>query len=180
MARLPRSAIPLKIKCHVALRQLGCSADVIEEAMEEKRRGFGSFLKSLLPRVAELLECEVADLRLDHNPALGLRQKIWGLDKFGEPCIVGYIPHEHSPDDLEYRSAHAHHIKTNVAGDGAQFSDTVLMKRERRRQKRFNAEAAKRLPTLWTKPPKPTTRAKKSTWPKGQKIKSRGFERRKP
>lgn len=157
MPKLPRTAIPVEVKCRVALRQLGYPIDLIDAAIRINKRSIGKFLAGLLPNLALALHCEVKELRLDHNPALGLREKI--RNEAGD--IIGYIPHEHSVDDLLYRSQHAHHIKTNVAGDGAQFSDTVLMKRERRRQRRQKPE-----------------RHKRKAWPQGAKIRSRGFEKR--
>jgi hypothetical protein len=155
MPRLPRKAIPVEIKCRVAMRQLGEMWP--DQVIEDNRGKLGRLLEQLLEHLRVLVN--EPDLRLDHNPALGLRQR------FTSRRGTRYVPDEHDPEYLIYRGAHAHHIKTNVRGDGAQYSDTVLMKRERRRQKK--ARQVKR-PTKWVK---------KSTWPKGRKIRSRGFKK---
>lgn len=170
------------------MRQLRYPPDVIDAAIRINKGGLGKFLAGLLAPLAASLECEVSGLRLDHNPALGLRKKIMGLVN-GERVIVGYIPHEHSVADLEYRSDHGHHIKTNVRGDGAQYSDTVLMKRERRRQKREAGSSRKKKGSKFQiaqnrkEGVQPFKRgvgfgSKSKAWPKGRKIESRGFEKR--
>src|SRR5260221_6888070 len=128
MPRLPRPRIPLKIRLIVALRQIG---EPNPEAKAEHAAGC-QMLKKLLDQVlmilAAKLECSVDDLRLDHDPALENRRKV-----FRKGVHVDYIPPANSPDDLIYREKHAHHIKTNVRGDGAQYADNVIAKRERRR-----------------------------------------------
>ena len=90
MARLPRRHIPLEVKCRVALAQLGemWPDDVIAHWRPREPaarsvpsgeplgpRGLGRLLEGLLARLAVLLGCDVSQLRLDHNPALGARQK---------------------------------------------------------------------------------------------------------
>lgn len=168
MPRLPRTKVPVEVCCRVLLNQLGEAWP--DSVIDAHRRKLGGLKLELMARFAEQIGCAPDDLRLDHDPALGLRKKI---KKHG--VIVGYIPHEHSIPDLRYRDHHGHHIKTNVRGDGAQFSDTVLMKRERRREKKA---LGKRVPVRITFTDKPPTKwAKKSTWGKGRKIQSRGFDR---
>lgn len=173
MARLPRRHIPLEVKCRVALAQLGemwpddviarwrprgPAARSVPSGEPLGPRGLGRLLEGLLARLAVLLGCDVSQLRLDHNPALGARQK--RLDRAG--AIIGYIPDEHDPAFLIYRTAHGHHIKTQIRGDGAQFPDRVLIKRERRRQKPLRAKPKKK----WAARP----------FPKGKrKIPSRPF-----
>ena len=127
MPRLPRPSIPIEVKMRVVLRQLGelFIDDVISLAKEG--RCLGDILKAKLSVLADLLGCNPDELRLDHNPALGLRDKI-----IRDNEIIGYRPSANDPEFLIYRTAHDHHIKTNVRGDGAQFSDTVLMKRARK------------------------------------------------
>lgn len=124
MPRLPRPPIPDSLKCQIAARQLHTSgqgaAAVIVTTMFP---GVGRRLPILL-----WLLFGTEPYRLDHNPALALRKKIV---RHGE--IVGYRPHANDPDCLLYRTKDAHDIKTYVRGDGAQFSDTALMKRERKR-----------------------------------------------
>lgn len=141
MPRLLRPYIPLEVRCRVALRQLG--ELFIDRAIDARRPrrdagymvgvvglsggGFGAYLDELLGRLAELLACDVKSLALDHDPALGAREKVF---RKGEH--VGYRPDANDPEYLIYREKHAHHIKTNVRGDGAQHPDRVLIKKNRR------------------------------------------------
>ena len=96
--KLHRPHIPLNICHRVALRQL-----------------------------AALLGCGIKDLHLDHDPALGARQRK------GEGKKTVYIPDANDPEHLIYRDKHDHHIKTQIKGDGAQYPDRVLIARERKR-----------------------------------------------
>lgn len=145
MARLYRPSIPVEVKCRVVLRQLG--EMFIDEVINRDRprpgdaymkgikayvprRGLTVLLAEKLSTLAELLNCKVEDLRLDHHPALAARPRT------GEGKNTVYDPKANNPEFLIYREKHAHHIKTNVRGDGAQHPDRVLIKRERRRQKR--------------------------------------------
>lgn len=130
MPRLLRPHIPLEVRCRVALRQGGemWIDNVIIEWKGVRGLGLGELLKIKLEQFAILLACEAKDLRLDHNPALGAREKV-----FRKGVHVGYRPDANDPDYLVYREKHAHHIKTNVRGDGAQHPDRVLIKRERKR-----------------------------------------------
>lgn len=155
MARLPRKHIPLRVRCEVVSRQLGiepppASAD-------------GKALQARLAVLAGLLACEVADLRLDHDPALENREKIRDVD--GE--ILRYVPDELDPLHLIYREKHDHHIKTNVRGERGQFADNVIAKRERRREKKAHGKPA------WGKKIKG-----RSQWPRGRKLQSRGFSKK--
>lgn len=81
---------------------------------------------------------------LDHNPALILRPFNKRTGK--------YTPAANDPNFLIYRTTHEHHIKTNVRGDGAQFSDTTLRNRERRRDRPSKPHKPIRQRTQW--PPK--------------------------
>ena len=125
MPRLLRPHIPLEVRCRVVLRQLG--EMWIDDAIGRRKTGAGRFLDELLGALADLLRCESKDLRLDHDPALGAREKVFRKGKH-----VGYIPDANDPEFLIYREKHAHHIKTNVRGEGAQYPDRVLIKRQRR------------------------------------------------
>lgn len=143
MPRLYRPHIPLDVRCRVAMRQLG--GFDIDRKIELEHPGAGGIgytklLAMLLMELADLFgSCALVDLRLDHNPALGVRQK----RRRGK--ITVYTPDANDPDFLIYRDKHAHHIKTNVRGDGAQYSDTVLMKRERRRKRKKTKRKAKHM-----------------------------------
>lgn len=141
MPRLYRPPIPLEVKLRVLLRQRG--EMFIEEVVErsKKLRNMSSLVAFHMAGLAKELGLEsTRGLRLDHNPALGLRKKrrtgrFVGHGKNRIEVVI-YTPRANDPDSLLYRTDHAHHIKTNVRGDGAQFSDTALMKRERRRVKK--------------------------------------------
>lgn len=128
MPRLLRPYIPLEVRCRVVLRQLG---EMWPDQFFESARLIGwnmrETLDHLLGRLAELLACDVKSLALDHDPALGARRKV-----FRKGVHVGYVPDANDPEYLIYREKHAHHIKTNVRGDGAQHPDRVLIKKNRR------------------------------------------------
>ena len=149
MTRLYRPTIPIEIKCRVLLRQVG--ELWIDEAVAAHRGALSTFLTQLRLKLAELLNCEPDDLRLDHDPALATRQRI------GDGKKTIYAPDANDPDYLIYREKHAHHIKTNIRGDGAQYPDRVLIKRERRRR-----QGEKHPLEIVAK----SFRSKKSTWPK--------------
>lgn len=126
MPRLFRPHIPLEIRCRVAMRQLGEMWP--DEMLSGWPRARGKLLVVLTHHLAELLGGTPSDLRLDHDPALAIRQKVY---RRGEH--VDYDPPANSIEHMVYRTVHAHHIKTNVRGDGAQHPDRVLIKRERKR-----------------------------------------------
>lgn len=160
--RLPRPNIPLEIKLLVVMRQLGdFDADGFVASAKEQRM-LGDAFNIKKAELAELLGCEPSDLRLDHDPALENRRRI--CNHRGE--FVRYVPDANDPEYLKYRTAHSHHIKTNVRGDGAQFADNVIAKRERRRQKKKTRR----------KPEWPEGKFRvQLRWPK-RKLQSRGFD----
>lgn len=155
MARLFRPHIPLEVRCRVVLRQLGemFVGDVI--AYNIKRRTLGALLANRLRDLAVLVAAE--KFHLDHDPPLGARQRK------GEGKNTKYFPDANDPSHLIYREKHAHHIKTNVRGDGAQHPDRVLIKRERRWVAKKSAKKQKRR----------SVAKLKHRWPKGRKIPSR-------
>lgn len=157
MPRLPRRAIPVEVKCRVAMRQLG---EMWPEAvLAAHERKLGELLDRLKTRLAELLGCGVDDLRLDHDPALGAREKI----RNANGTIIEYVPDEHDPAHLIYRTQAAHHIKTNVRGDGAQFPDRVLIKRARKFEN--GKSVSKKRHPLAAKGPKRRPKPGKRAWP---------------
>lgn len=164
MPRLPRPAIPAEIKLRVVLRQLG--EFWVDEfvAQVKQRRAVTSTVRDMLAQLAVQLGCEVGALRLDHNPALALRKIV--RNRAG--VIVRYIPDANDPEHLVYREAHAHHIKTNVRGDGAQHPDRVLIKRERRRARRASEKHTNKVRGKKRKQPK-------RRWGAGRKMQSRGW-----
>lgn len=150
MARLYRPSIPVEVKCRVALRQLGeeridyvidCNrprrdAGYIVGVVGRPGRSLGRLLEEKLPELADILGCSVEELRLDHDPPLALRpQERRGLSK-----KVFYTPDANDPDYLRYRPHGAEHegshdVKTRIRGDHGQYSDIVLIKRQRRRER---------------------------------------------
>lgn len=138
-----RPHIPLSVRCAVADRQLD------RDYSNYLSQGLAAYkvLSGQLGLLARKLGCDRKDLRLDHNPALGVRKRL----RSGR-----YVPDANDPDYLVYREKHDHHIKTTVAGDHGQYSDVALMKRERRRIKKEKGLGRKK----WQ-------------WPKGKKLSSR-------
>jgi hypothetical protein len=131
VAKLLRPYIPLPIRITVLSRQFGLGVVCRKGGI---RRSLDSALKFCF---------EDQPFHLDHDPALQNRKKI-----YRKGVHVEYDPPANHPDFLIYRTKQDHQIKTNVRGDGAQYSDRALAARERRRKK-----------------PR-----KKYNWPKGRKI----------
>lgn len=152
--RLPRPHISLEVRCRVALRQLGEAAP--NKAIDARRRssgGLAQYLSELLNVLAHSLGCHVDELRLDHRPALALRQKV-----FRDGMHVDYEPPSDSVDDLSYLSHADHLVKTNRRGDHGQHPDRVLIKKMRRIER---GPRPKRQPGFKKKNPK----APKRKWP---------------
>lgn len=137
MPRLLRPHIPLETRCRVVIRQLGELWP--EERLDAVRaikgsRSYAKTLSYLLDVLSELLGCPARDLALDHDPALGAREKVFNAA--GDH--IGYVPAANDPEHLIYREKHAHHIKTQIRGDGAQRPDRVLIKRNRKLEQKPN------------------------------------------
>jgi hypothetical protein len=145
--RLPRPYIPLKVRLQVAWRQL---------EPKPRRYGLGYFLTfnraERLRRILSEIFTDDVKVHLDHDPPLFARLKI--RDKNG--AVIGYSPAANDPDFLVYRAKEDHRVKTYVRGEHGQYSDTVLIKRERKREK------------------KKAGKVRKYRWPK-RKLKSRSF-----
>lgn len=136
MARLLRPHIPLAVRVQVAERQAANRPNEVwrfylatgwHPEMHHGRR-----LKVLLEALALQFGCVLADLRLDHEPALGARPKV-----FKRGVHVDYIPAANDPDSLRYRPhgpefEGSHLVKTNTRGDHGQHPDRVLIKKQRR------------------------------------------------
>lgn len=145
MPRLYRPHIPLPVQAKVLVRQIGYlwPDDVLKGVIERKELArFVQFQKTML---ADALGCAAVDLRLDHDPALATREIVAGT---GSDKATRYKPDANDPEFLIYREKHAHHIKTNVRGEGAQYPDRVLIKRERKRRL---AKKLKKNPRIWRK-----------------------------
>lgn len=176
MSDRPRPYTPYEVRCRVALRQIGWTAQGIDNLLSLHRpchradlkgsTGYKRLLKNILPELAEKLECTVAELRLDHNPALILRP----YNPRIKNIAARYTPNANDPDALIYRSVHDHHIKTNVHGDGAQRSDTsqrvYLRKVEKNKVKR---EGRRRRPVKAKRPSRPIPQRRNAWPPKGSR-----------
>lgn len=152
--RRPHPAFTLEAQCRTAMHQMRYEITRVDHMMtvrgHRSRGGLSALLPELLESLARSIGCEVSDLRLDHNPALSLREYDSVTHKFTPDANDYYF--------LTYRSAADHHIKTNVAGDGAQRSDTA----ERMHRRRLDENRGLR----WRKPKK--------------QIKSAGFRKPSP
>lgn len=137
MPKLYRPHIPLSIRVQVAERQAAAKPNEVwrfyvgtgwQPDMHHGRR-----LKVLLEALAMQFGCTVADLRLDHDPALGARQRL----QYSGVIKPTYIPAANDPNHLNYRPhgpqfENSHLIKTNVRGEHGQHPDRVLIKKQRR------------------------------------------------
>ena len=153
MSRLPRPHIPLSVRVQVAARQAGFVN--LELFLRLHKGGFAKVLDRLLYG-DDLGPCagfkRDQPIHLDHDPPLGAREKIW---KDGE--IVGYVPAANDPEYLIYRLKVDHQVKTNIRGEHGQHPDRVLIKRQRRRDRKSRPR------------PKQNIRGR-SSWPIGRKV----------
>lgn len=191
MPRLLRPAVPVEIKCRVALRQIGelWPDKVIEEWRPSNRNNKGRNLTLLLARLlgqlSELLGCEPGDLWLDHDPALENRQKVF--DRDGRH--IEYTPRANDPEHLRYRPQPpnldgSHFIKTYVRGDNGQLSDAALARKEKKRRKkkakleRLKAIAGKPVSIFKAATSRPRKmKAPKKKWASRPFPKGRGFSK---
>lgn len=98
---------------------------------------------------------------LDHNPALILRP----YNPRIKDVAARYTPHAHDPDSLEYKRRGAHDEKTFGRKEGA--AKTVTTKGSDIWVKtKFNRLEGR------------TKKKPKRAWPKGRKLRSRGFQQR--
>lgn len=163
MARLHRPHVPLKVRCVVAARQLGYFTLIATIMHATHDRMMGRLLDNLLDELARSFGCEVDELRLDHNPPLGARPKT------GEGKRTVYEPDANDPEHLLYRPHGAQHegshdVKTRIRGDRGQYSDIVLIKRQRRRERAPRPKA--KIPNV------------KRPWPKRPFAKGKNFKGR--
>jgi hypothetical protein len=131
MPKLYRPHIPLAVRAKVAERQLRGLIHLPPSAIIAPDTSLKIRLESLLIGIARMLDCDVSELRLDHDPALGARPRT------GEGKQTIYDPPANDPAHLFYRPHGAeyvgsHLIKTNVRGDNGQHPDRVLIKKQRR------------------------------------------------
>lgn len=137
MPRLLRPAIPLSVKLRVLLRQLGDAFADDMIAIAQEQGSLGLLVNEKQADLARLLGCQPNEIDYDHDPALGARRKV--LDKFG--THVGYEPAANDPEWIFARERKRHREKTNVRGEHGQHPDRVLIKKNRKIERR-EAEAA--------------------------------------
>lgn len=172
MARLYRPHVPITVKIAVAERQV----TELSRLAAPARPGWARLLW-LLDVIARKTGCEIAELRLDHDPALAARPL---MHKRKTGTIV-YKPDANDPDHLFYRPhgpqhAGSHLVKTNVRGDHGQHPDRVLIKKARRLEQSRNCETPRKASRF----PKVAARVKHSAGFGRQKTKwaSRPFPKR--
>ena len=131
MSRLPRPHIPLPVRIEVASRQLVerikrglCSSSVLAPIahMPRKRDQLNEFLKLLFG---------TEKYHLDHDPSLGARKKV-----YRKGVHVDYSPRANDVLYLIYRTVTEHRLKTNVRGEHGQHPDRVLIKKNRRLERK--------------------------------------------
>ena len=152
MARLYRPHIPLEVRCRVALRQLGELWP--DQLLAEWDGPLGALLDLLLAKLGPLInDAEIVEFHLDHDPALAAREKV-----FRKGVHVGYRPDANDPEFLIYREKTAHKMKTNLRGEHGQHPDRVLIKKNRRIEKKVKKSRSPR--------PKSTLTSPLRRWPK--------------
>lgn len=146
----PRPPIPWHIKHRVAMRQaMAVTGIMVAPSINKHGRVTQAAYRDATRHMLALIFPNGEKTHCDHDPPLRARP----YNPRIKNVAARYTPNANDPDYLIHRTIHGHHIKTNVRGDGAQFPDRVLIKRERRREK-----------------PK---KAKRHKWPKGRKLRSR-------
>ena len=137
MKNRPRPYIPLHIKVAVIERQMVEIGHWTSKNLknppdlplaERLRLSQIEVFGVAVPHTEDEPPLHVPKLHLDHDPPLRTRKFNQRTEKF--------TPDANDPRYLVWRTAEDHHRKTNIRGNGAQFSDTVLIKRERKREKR--------------------------------------------
>lgn len=180
----PRPYIPLAVRVQVAKRQL-MQRDRVDSLIISRDGATSQKLGDLL---FALFAMQPVDL--DHNPPLRARP----YNPRIKDSAARYTPNANDPRHLQYRlkapeAELSHYIKTHVRGDHGQFSDRVLIKREKRRERRTSKKAAKvrrpkrnrtgvaRLKRDVGNGRKIKASGQPSAWPTGRKIASRPFAR---
>lgn len=134
LAKRPRPPIPLSVQVSAAARQLGYADAGGSPGM------LGPLLGQFLGTIAANYECNIDDLRLDHEPALINRPY---NHKIKNPA-ARYTPDANDPDAMGWRPQGrqfdaSHDVKTNVRGDHGQLSDTALRVKRRKAEKKRSA-----------------------------------------
>ena len=149
------------------MRQLGWKQEAIEKRLLSEHHhsgglGYAWLLDFLLGELAMHLTTPRHDLAPDHDPALILRRYNPGVVDVG----ARYTPHANDPDHLIYRRKGNHDEKTFGRKEGAERTVTTKGSDIWLKSK-FNRLEGR------------TKKRPKKAWPKGQKLQSRGFQKRK-
>lgn len=171
MKNRPRPYIPLAVRMQVAERQFNAFAKTSDHPnvvlfRDEVDRAHWKRTEPLADQLRALLTMTFGDSppHLDHDPPLRTRLYNPRL----KDVAARYTPNANDPNHLTYRTEHEHRIKTNVRGEHGQHPDRVLIKRERKRERKYRK-------------PVPTFRRRKlrsaNRWPEGRKIQNRKMRR---
>jgi|SRR6516164_8519596 len=128
--RLPRPRVPISVKIEVALLQLRdpeTNALRLAPIMRNKTKRLNWILTEIFGNVPTV--------HLDHDPPLAAR-------KF-YPRSGRYKPAANDPKYLIFRTVEDHRIKTFVRGEHGQYSDRVLIKREKRRNAQLHRQRSR-------------------------------------
>jgi hypothetical protein len=146
--RLPRPYIPLAVRASVARRQF---REKLPNTFALKCAHYDTLPAARRLRLFLHYVFFEKPCHLDHDPPLAARKKVF----YSNGEFAGYDPPANDPDFLVYRAREDHRVKTYVRGEHGQYSDTVLIKRDRKREKKAG-------------------KVRKYRWPK-RKLKSRSF-----
>ena len=120
--KLPRPYIPIPVRLQVATRQ-ALAADYV--LLTEGILSLDEYDSRKLKRLLFVLFGKEKP-HLDHDPALQNRERY--ADMHG----IHYNPAANDPRFLIYRTKENHRVKTLVRGDGAQYSDAALARKNKR------------------------------------------------
>lgn len=180
-ARRPRPPITTWAKLVAAYRDArreSRSTATFRAEMAFRNRTARRALASLLGEIAVKIGCEPSELCCDHEPALRVRD----YNPRIKDVAARFTPNANDPDYLHWRPQGStyegsHHIKTNVRGEHGQYSDVVLIKRERRREERKRKPRPKKRRQAKSKWPSRSIPAKVDPWPKGRDTRNRRHDR---
>lgn len=121
--KLHRPYIPIYVRLRVAERM--CDERLAESPLRIKSYWSETAKEKLAICLAHLFpDYEDKQIQLDHDPALTNRKYNSRTKK--------YTPDANDVDFLIYRAKEDHNIKTRVRGDGAQYSDLALRRKNKR------------------------------------------------
>lgn len=173
--RRPRPPIPLAVRIAVIERQVKAAAGAIADNHHIRgQKRLNALLRLLFGDEWKRAEC-------DHRPPLGLREYV---DNHSIDIAGRYTPNANDPEYLEYILDDEHLERTaGKGGDKMRFGgDVRAMTKGRKLRQRPDLWRVQEhgQPALKKSRKKTEKKASRSAWPKGRKIQSRGFDRKKP